>query len=416
MICSNCENYKLLLDLEEYIVSISPSDYKIIDELFENYSIIADDNIKCFECDCEIVKGESYIKDYDNFLESISQYFAEKISDKIDSCEQCGKGAEIKELYYSIESIFYDEDDDPEAIFDDIDTASTIGDIMSDFLGDRCDIWDRYYDDIVEFVQCPHCGNGSGVNYDEKIDYGTFNLYTEVYTKQDIQQFNHNFYGDELEEINDKISDLAEKCSFDELVNLKNQYIDKRLYAAKNHVFDKLEQFIRDQYHSEKSYVLSKNRLVFRTRTSTIGKPLQKEELWEPPFGCAGHGRYNDIGVSILYCANNREVIKKEVALPRNHRYNIAKFIIHKNMKLFPINNIFDGEFAGLIDESVPKEQQSFQFKKQYIISNIVSGICKEVGYDGIVYHSTKDRNSIDYALFCIYKKGVDIEILDIEV
>lgn len=143
---------------------------------------------------------------------------------------------------------------------------------------------------------------------------------------------------------------------------------------------------------------------------------FKKEELWEPPCNCAQQGRYNGKGVSVLYCANNREVIKKEVDLPENYKYNIAKFITHKNFNLFPINRIFNEDFSGLIDEPVLKEQQDFEFKKQYIISNIVSTICMKTGYDGIVYRSTKDRNFIDFALFCTYKKGVDIEILDIEV
>jgi len=416
MMCSNCEKYKLLLRFEEYIVSQMPTESEDIERIFETCAEIADEDFKCTECGSQVIKGESYIEDDDEVFEIIFRYMAEQIMNEIDCCEQCGDGEDIQGLYPSIKSCFYDADDDPEVIFNSFNTASTIEDIMNDVFESRWDLWEPYYENIVEFVQCPKCDNGSGENYEDKMDYGTFDLYTEVYTKRDIDQFNHDFYGDELEAVKIEISDLARNFSFNELVALKNDYIQNRTYVARNPLFDKLERFIQSLFAQSKWYVLTENRIVFRTRTSLINKPLSKEELWEPPYGVASHGRYNDIGVSMLYCANNKDVIKKEIALPSGHNYNIAKFIIHKPMCLFPINHIFGGEFTGLIDEAVPAKQQNLNFKQQYILSNIVSAICFQIGYDGIVYRSTKDNVSIDYALFCNYEKGDDLEILDVEV
>lgn len=416
MMCSNCKEYKLLLWFEEYIVSQNPTECEDIKNIFEEYAEIEDEDFECTKCGGQVIKGESYIEEDDEVSEVIFRYMAGQIMNDIDCCEQCGDGEDIQGLFPSIKSYFYDEDDDPEAIFDSFNTASTIEDIMNDVFESRWTLWEPFYENIVEFVECPKCDNGSGVNYDEKMDYGTFGLHTEVYTKRDIDQFNHDFYGDELEEIKIEISYLAKKFSFDELVTLKNDYIQNRMYATRNPLFDKLEQFIKGLFVQKKWYALSENRIVFRTRISRIGEPLPKEQLWEPPCGVASHGRYNDIGVSMLYCANNKEVIKKEIVLPYGHNYNIAKFIIHKPIYLFPINNIFGGEFAGLIDEAVPTEQQNINFKQQYIISNIVSAICFQVGYDGIVYRSTKDNISIDYALFCKYEKSKDLEILAVEV
>lgn len=414
--CSNCEKYKLLLRFEEYIVSEAPTQCEDIRRIFETCAEIADEDFECTECGSQVINGESYIEDDDEVSEIIFRYMADQVMNEIDCCEQCGGGADIQELYPSIKSCFYDEDDDPNAIFEDMNTASTIEDIMNDVFSNRGELWEPFYENIVEFVECPKCDNGSGENYDDKMDYGTFDLYTEVYTKYDIDRFNHEFYGDELEEIKVEISELAKKFSLNELVDLKNDYIQNRMYVARNPLFDKLAKFIQALLIQEKWYVLSENRIIFRTRTSPISKPLLKEELWEPPYGVASHGRYNDIGVSMLYCANNKDVIKKEITLPSGHNYNIAKFIIHKPMRLFPINHIFGGEFTGLIDEAVPVKQQDLNFKEQYILSNIVSAICFQIGYDGIVYRSTKDNVSIDYALFCNYEKGDDLEILDVEV
>lgn len=416
MICSNCDKYGLLLIFEEFLVSNMPIAYEVIDSLYEKCIDTTNEDFECDECGSKVVKGESYIVDNEEFYEIIFEYMAEKIMDDIACCEECGHGENIQGLYSSIKSCFYDEDDDPEAIFESLNTASTIEDIMNSFFVGREALWEPYYKEIADFVHCPRCDNGLGPNYDEKIDYGKFDLYTEVYTQEDINQFNHDFYGDELEEAKIEISELAQKFSFEELVSIKNEYIQNKAYVARNPLFYRLEEFIKGLFAEQKYYVLSKNKLVFRTRTSPIEKPLTKVELWEPPYAVASHGRFNDIGVSILYCANNREVVKKEITLQRGHEYNIAKFIVHKPMFLFPINHVFGGEFAGLIDEAVPADQQNLLFKRQYILSNIVSAICFQVGYDGIVYRSTKDNVSINYALFCKYKKGEDIEVLDVEV
>lgn len=416
MLCSSCKKNQLLLRFEEYIVSKNPTNYQEFDNIFKNYSVIATEDMICTECGCKIVKGESYIKRENRVFDIVFQYLAKQIMAEIECCEQCGEGADIQGLYPSIKSCYYDKDDDPEAIFNSINTASTIEDIMGDVFGNRCELWSEYYEDIVGFVSCPNCGNGSGIDYDDKINYGTFDLYTEVYTKGDIDRFNHDFYGDEIEYIQKNICDLAKNFSISELVDLKNKYIQNRSYVACNPVFGKLDQFIKDLYQQKKWYILSENRIIFRTRTAAIGKLLAKGELWEPPYGVSSHGRYNDIGASVLYCANNKDVIKKEIDLPDGCNYNIAKLILHKDMRLFPINNIFGEEFDGLISETVPIQQQNINFKQQYIISNIVSAICLKIGYDGIVYRSTKDDVSIDYALFDKYVKGKDIEILSVDI
>jgi len=416
MICSSCDQYKLLLNSEEYIISNMPIAYNVIESIYEQCVETADEDFECYECGSKVVKGESYIEDDEEFYEIVFKYMAEQVMVNISCCEQCGDGENIQGLYPSIKSWFYDEEDDPEAMFESLNTASSIEDVMNSAFAGREPLWEPYFEDIVGFVQCPSCDNGSGPNYDEKIDYGTFDLYTEVYTQDDIDQFNYDFYGDELEEAKIEINELAQKFSFEELIVIQNEYIQNKAYFARNPLFSRLELFIKGLFAQQKYYVLSKNRLVFRTRTSPTEKPLTKGELWEPPYAIASHGRYNDIGVSMLYCANNREVVKKEITLQSGYEYNIGKFIVHKPMLLFPINHVFDGEFAGLIDEAVPADQQNHLFKQQYILSNIVSAICLHVGYDGIVYRSTKDNVSIDYALFCKYIKGEDIEVLDVEI
>jgi endogenous inhibitor of DNA gyrase (YacG/DUF329 family) len=414
MVCTNCAEYKLFLLFENYLVSRNPYGSNVIVDLINDYTEIDEEDFDCPKCGKKVVYGEAYFFDYEELLNEICKYIAKEIMKNIECCEQCGEGASIKGLKPSIESHFYDEEDDPEAIFEDIDTASTVQDVMIEILGYN---WEDFFEDIVRFVKCPKCDNGSGIDWSSHIDNGSFSLYTDVYTQSDIDQFNHNFYGDEIKEIKHEISELARNISLQELITLKKDYLQSKAYIARNLLFCRLEQFISKLLSENKYYELGANRIVYRARTVPIGKRLENDELWEPPASHAAHGRYNDVGVSVLYCANNKEVIKKEVSLSTGSEYNIGKFCIHKILKLFPINHVFGGEFTGLVDETVPHDQKDYEFKQQYIISNIVSAICCKVGYDGIVYTSTKDEDSVNYALFIDkFIKNNDIEVLDVEV
>ena len=132
-----------------------------------------------------------------------------------------------------------------------------------------------------------------------------------------------------------------------------------RVLLSQNKAFLKLEQVIKSLYENGGYYPLASGRTIFRTRTMDLGYEISKlpsdDKLWEPPYGVSGHGRYNDIGVSVLYCANNLDVLREEIPLDQGKEYVYAKFILSKTLKMFPINFVFkrgkdkQSDFAGLI-------------------------------------------------------------------
>lgn len=414
MICYRCSEYKFWLNIEKYLVLFNPVESLCVNRILNESLEIVGTSYDCNNCDSLMLEGECYIEDEEYFMDKIFEFMGNLVIKEIKCCKECGDGAEIQALFPSIKSCFYDKDDNPEKIFEELDTSIPIEDILNDLFSYDDDFWNRYYDEIVKYVHCPNCLNGSGESYRDKTDYGELNIYTEVYRETDINRFNHDFYGDELVEINNDIHGLADSFSIDELINLKSQYIRNKTFVAQNQTFYKLEKFIKKLFVDGMTYVLAPNRVIFRTRTAKSGVELLVGEMWEPPYNVASHGRYNDIGTSVLYCANNSDVLKKEVSLSENENYNIAKIITHKEFKLFPINYIFKGKYSGLIDKRVVDE--SSIFKEQYILSNILSAICLQVGFDGIVYQSTKDNISIDYALFNKYEKNKDMEIIGIDI
>ncbi len=417
MVCSNCKEFRIFLNLEEFIVSKSPNDAECIEYIYSNLVEIAKKDFNCCKCGSKVIKGESYIVDYDELSDTIYRYNGKLVMGHIDYCTECDETSTIQDIFPSLKSRDSKDKTDSVKAFNEIDTSRTISDIIYTIFDGRLERWESHFKAIASYTKCPNpnCKNGSGEDYDDQKDYGIFNLGTSVYTTEDIDQFNSYFNGNELVAVKNEISEIAKNFTIDELDNIKNSYIQSKIFISRHQGFLKLEEFIKSLYQQQIYYELAENRLIFRTRISIDDIKLNKSDLWEPPYASASHGRYNDIGTSILYCANNRDVIKKEIIAETGTKHNIAKFILHEPMYLFPINYIFEGDFEGLISEEVSVSDQLLQFKQQYILSNIVSAICYNVGYDGIVFRSTKDKISINYGLFSKYKKYIDIDILDIE-
>lgn len=414
MLCFHCNEYKIILNLEEFVLknNLSNKFSELVSEHFAiNFAVNFEgdyEDLFCETCGYKIEKGEVFIEDKEQLKDEIFQLIGNYIMNEIKSCQNCGDGSFINDFYPSIKSAFYDEDDDPEKIFSDIDTSTEIKDLLYDILRNNSDSWEEYYENIVEYIQCPHCDNGSGIDWSSHIDNGEFDLYTLIYTSSDIEQFYHSFYGDEIEEAKHEISEIAKHFTFDELIKFKNEYIQNRTYISENNQFLKLQKIIRDIYYNGDFYLLDAKRIVFRTRTNKKKQLFDPEQMWEPPYRFVGQGRYNGIGEPVLYCSNNIGGLKQEVTIGVDEIFNYVMFRVERPLKLFPIDRIFGVEFNGIISEAITKNSENDKFKEQYIISNIVSAIVKRVGFNGVVYKSTKDKFSTNYALFN-FDKDIDI-------
>lgn len=407
MICSRCEDFKIFLAVEEYIVRSNPQKGKFLEELFKGLSVSSEEECICKNCGNLISKSESYFEDKDELMTRLYHFIGEELTSKIEGCQFCSQPAEI---FTSMRhGGFFEEDDDVEGMIDDLNTSIEVRDFIEDHFGIES------IDEIVHSIHCPVCGFGSGPDYDEKIDHDFFDEFSEIYTKESLDEFDERFYG-EIEEIEKEVSLLANELTMKELICLKDEYIQNKLYVSQNKAFLRLEEVIRSLYEKGGYYRLSSGRTIFRTRTMDRGYQISElpsdDNLWEPPYEVSGHGRYNDIGVSVLYCANNLDVLREEVPLDQGKEYVYAKFILSKTLKMFPINFVFkrgkdkQSDFDGLISQ--PSKSDSKSFRVEYIMSNIVAAICLKIGYNGIAYKSTKCPESINYA-FLRFEKNIEL-------
>ena len=395
MLCCNCDEYNFILSIEEYVVREHPKE-NIINFLFDEYSQKCFQDITCESCGTNLVSGESYFPNKMDVINELKNYVISKMNQMIIRCEEC---SEIKDFCYSFEQNFEDD----ESIDTEIDPAKTLAELLNEQF--NIDYESEYFDSIVENIHCGNCGNGTGVDYENKKDNGVFNWDTEVYTNYELDEFEEKFYG-EKEELRTDISLMALNFSKEELNDLKNDYIKNKIYISRNPHFRKLENRIKKWFKDgEFIYKMNKNRILYRTRVVDIDKIVDKKDLWAPPATFANQGRFNDIGTSVLYCSNDKSILEKEVPIKEDDtdkkKRILVKIISNRILNLFPINYIFgkDEGFNGLISEK-DNDFSETVIKKHYIICNIVSAICSKIGYDGIVYKSVKSGEYINYAIF----------------
>lgn len=407
MLCCNCDEYNFILSIEEYVVREHPKE-NIINFLFDEYSQKCFQDITCESCGTNLVSGESYFPNKMDVINELKNYVISKMNQMIIRCEEC---SEIKDFCYSFEQNFEDD----ESIDTEIDPAKTLAELLNEQF--NIDYESEYFDSIVENIHCGNCGNGTGEDYENKKDYGVFNWDTEVYTNYELDEFEEKFYG-EKEELRTDISLMALNFSTEELNDLKNDYINNKIYISRNRYFCKLEKRIRKWFKDgEFIYKMNKNRILYRTRVVDTDKIVDKKDLWAPPATFANQGRFNDIGTSVLYCSNDKSILEKEVPIKEDDtdkkKRILVKIISNKILNLFPINYIFgkDEGFNGLISEK-DNDFSETVIKKHYIICNIVSAICSKIGYDGIVYKSVKSGEYINYAIFNV-KEDEDLGIID---
>lgn len=406
MICASCLAKGLVGSLEKCIVKATPKDYGYLNDIYDELRDCSKGNY-CSLCGHIIDKNEICYNEY-ALVEKTITSVGEMLSQKILYCEQCGVGEILDDYSWSVRKSCDDEEEREEIESDlsRLDTSEPIEDLFWNYFEGDC--WVDYLSDIASNMYCPNCMNGSGENYEDKTNYGEFDQYTEVFTKSDVDEFNYRFYGLKNDLSPDELlENLANNFEYEEIRKITKDYIDgeKSTLALK-----KLEEYIRDLFEKHFYYVLAKKRQVYRTRPNEKEEPFDAGEMWEPPF--ASQGRYNEKGVSVLYCANCIDAVKAEVD-DKGKGYSIGKFVVNKDMRLFPVNRIFLGKYAEYVisDDSAKTTKGD---KKSYMLTNLVSSMCQRVGYDGVAYMSVKKCDYVNYALFNNFVKGKDINCIGV--
>jgi hypothetical protein len=114
--------------------------------------------------------------------------------------------------------------------------------------------------------------------------------------------------------------------------------------------------------------------------------PFTELEMFEAPYGLAGHGRFNVNGQGELYTCESREVALKEIASDNaNYRYEIIHWKLIQKVKLLDFSNL----------ESPLVKYCSFRKKTQngheYILPNFIAQCVKYHRISGIKFSSVAE-------------------------
>ena len=143
---------------------------------------------------------------------------------------------------------------------------------------------------------------------------------------------------------------------------------------------------------------------LFRGRTLTSGNP-ENSDFLAPPKVITNEGRYNHLGVPVIYAADSKKTCFNELRKPENHLY-IAEFEIKENLKLLDLTNIEEYEESDLLKAIIvssvisSKADDNSKHKPEYYFTRFISDCCKYLKFDGIIYPSVQIGIGVNFVLF----------------
>ncbi|OKP82770.1 hypothetical protein A3842_09695 [Paenibacillus sp. P3E] len=207
------------------------------------------------------------------------------------------------------------------------------------------------------------------------------------------------------------------EISVEEMKEFEQFLIEHPLLGTKSLIGEKLFKAIHCHKESGEGFILEKidehgnNTILFRgrNRKSDSVSIFMSADMWAPPSGYSSHGRYNAIGVPVLYLADDKTAIPYEIHTAYDEDVDIGTFQLERNLIFFDIEEL-DDEFEGFF---VNASIDSRQLKHSYLLPNFIGACCNLLGYDGVKYKGTRgnDLNYTNYALFN-YKDKKDVSIL----
>jgi len=371
-----------------------------IDSLEPQVQIVGfkNNDLKCDKCGEYLEPKEYYFDDEEDVEDFKAKYIdiaAEYLSEKIEYCSHCA-GQDLEDCVNTINNNL--DNGENEMSYEGMDAY--------DFLFDQ-DIPVRYRNDILEKLICNSCGHG-GDTYHPKHnpDGGPFEINDRFYTKEEID----HFYGVNYDSLSLLGKQYGIFFSNDDFANFQEYLYSSPLLAYRHttgtKIFSLLNKIFKD--NQEVVWTIQDGAKVYRgrTRKKDIEK-LTPDKLWNPPEGEASHGRYNSVGISVLYCCENKEGIPYEIHPKHDEMVDIGEFVVKKNLKLLDVSNLFE-MFTGFFSE---ENVESKAVKKAYLLTNFIRDCCQVIGYHGVRYKGVGKGNYYNYAFFN-FKAVDDIDIM----
>lgn len=350
----------------------------------------------CSLCEEELELGEYFADskaDYERFLELSTERIGEVLSMKVEHCSKCPDGEIIESFHWAVNN--------------EEGTDDYSGTDFYDFL-DEFGINDYYLkQEVLNHIQCASCGFGAEEDKDVN---RMFELSDKVLSSQQISEFFGDDYGLDIKKLNKIAIKYDIELSKNEIEDFINKISENPMLAYQYETGIKLYNLFKEILKHDDVYFLESGEKLFRGRNRKKDEDkFSSSQLWSPPVGNAGHGRYNLIGIPVLYCSNTTNGLPYELNPLNNDFIDVATFQVIKQMRLLDISEIFNGEFGEYISSV---NYESKKLKKGYLFTNYIKDCCASLGFGGIRYSGVGKEDYQNYALFN-YGQEIDIKVLD---
>lgn len=185
--------------------------------------------------------------------------------------------------------------------------------------------------------------------------------------------------------------------------SLKDDIRETPFIVLKNPIADRTFNFIEKQFlkreKTKLDFPLFRGRVINHTG-------IEKKDFLPPPKEYTNEGRYNHLGIPVIYVANKEITCFNELRQPNENLF-IAEIFINKELQLLDLNNIEDDKNEGDLLKAIvlssiasSRADDNAKYKPEYYFTRFISDCCKYLGFEGIIYPSVQVGVGENFVLF----------------
>lgn len=183
--------------------------------------------------------------------------------------------------------------------------------------------------------------------------------------------------------------ELFEEFSLDSLLSFESKLEQNYAFASRHPVGVRIFEMLKNWDH----FISFDDITYYHARSlREHQRPYHDSEMMKAPMNVSAHGRYNEVGRSCYYIAEDKEGALKEIYKHSGRtkpRVQVIGLKAVKPVKLLDLSG--EGKKTNRFIEHMrfTVENEVGKTVREYLLPNYVASCCKEIGIDGIRYRST---------------------------
>lgn len=183
--------------------------------------------------------------------------------------------------------------------------------------------------------------------------------------------------------------ELFEEISLDSLLSFESKLEQNYAFASQHPVGARIFEMLKNWDH----FLSFENITYYHARTlGEHQRPYHDSEMMKAPTNVSAHGRYNEVGRSCYYIAEDKQGALKEIykhSGGTKPRVQVIGLKAVKPVKLLDLSGEAKKTNRFIEHMRFTVENEAGKTVQEYLLPNYVASCCKEIGIDGIRYRST---------------------------